>query len=258
MHKLLLYVTLVTCVTVMTHAQPQAFTGHPGDVVAISGTVKAFGKSWDGLVGIDLNVKPGVYPISIVANDGSPSRSTSLTVLAKAFTVRRLRVAPSFVNPPDTEVPRILEEAKRTEAIFKQHTARKWTGAFQLPVDGQPTSNFGTRSFYNGQARSPHTGVDFLSPTGTPIHAANSGTVALAEPLYFTGNTVIVDYGDGLFALFAHMSEIHVHAGDAVTPDTILGLVGQTGRVTGPHLHWAVRLQGARVDPLTLVAATHH
>ena len=129
-------------------------------------------------------------------------------------------------------------------------------GAFLLPVAEPPTSSFGTRSVFNGQPRSPHTGTDFLSPSGTPIHAANHGVVALAEPLYFTGNTVIIDYGDGLYSLFAHMSEIRARVGDILEPETVVGLVGATGRVTGPHLHWGVRLQGANVDPLSLVAAT--
>ena len=95
-----------------------------------------------------------------------------------------------------------------------------------------------------------------MSGTGTAIRGAGNGVVALAEPLYFTGNTVIVDHGAGLYSLFAHLSEFRVAKGDAVAPDTIVGLVGATGRVTGPHLHWSVRLNGARVDPLSLIAAT--
>jgi murein DD-endopeptidase MepM/ murein hydrolase activator NlpD len=145
---------------------------------------------------------------------------------------------------------------KTTERIFHTTTPRLWSGAFLLPVDGMPNSNFGSRSYFNGRARSPHAGVDFTAATGTPIRAANHGVIVLAEPLYFTRNTVIVDYGSGLYSLFAHLSEFHVKSGDTVSPDTVVGRVGQTGRVTGPHLHWSVRLQGARVDPLSLVAAT--
>ena len=95
-----------------------------------------------------------------------------------------------------------------------------------------------------------------MSETGTPIRASNHGSIALAAPLYFTGNTVIVDHGARLFSVFAHLSALHVKPGDVATPETIVGLVGATGRVTGPHLHWSVRLNGARVDPLSLVAAT--
>jgi murein DD-endopeptidase MepM/ murein hydrolase activator NlpD len=207
-------------------------------------------QTWNALVGIDLDTKPDVYRITI----GSQVRV--LRVAAKKFDVRRLRVAEEFVNPPASSMEQITRDNRILAAIYARITPRRWTGSFILPVDGAPTSNFGTVSYFNGQRRSPHTGVDFLSPTGTPIRASNHGTVVLAEPLYFTGNTVIVDYGDGLYSLFAHLSQLRVKAGAEVQPDTIVGLVGATGRVTGPHLHWTVRLHGARVDPTSLVYAT--
>jgi murein DD-endopeptidase MepM/ murein hydrolase activator NlpD len=139
---------------------------------------------------------------------------------------------------------------------YARVSPRIWTGPFVLPVDGKPTSNFGTRSFYNGEPRAPHAGVDFVGRPGTPIRAANQGVVVLARPLYFTGNTIVVDHGAGLFSVFAHLSEFRARAGEVVEPETVVGLVGSTGRVTGPHLHWSVRLNGARVDPMSLVAAT--
>lgn len=223
-------------------------TAQPGDVVRIDGSATVLGKTWQDLIGVDLETKPGTY---------RASPDVVLQILPKQFPVRRLHVAPDFVTPPPEALARIAEDNKKTSVIWDRITARKWTGAFLLPVSGgQPTSNFGTRSYFNGQRRSPHAGVDFLSQTGTPIRAANHGTVVLAEPLYFTGNTVIIDYGDGLYSLYAHLSEFKSHQGDTVAPETVVGLVGATGRVTGPHLHWAVRLQGARVDPLSLVAAT--
>jgi murein DD-endopeptidase MepM/ murein hydrolase activator NlpD len=222
-------------------------TGHPGDVVRVDGEVTVLGKTWKDLIGIDLARKPGTYRMSSGA---------ALQVLPKQFPVRRLTVAPSFVTPPPEALPQIAADNKKTSAIWAVVTPRKWVNPFLLPVTETPTSSFGTRSFFNGQPRSPHTGTDFLSPSGTSIHAANRGVVVLAEPLYFTGNTVIIDYGDGLYSLFAHMSEIRAHVGDTVEPETVVGLVGATGRVTGPHLHWGVRLQGANVDPLSLVAAT--
>jgi murein DD-endopeptidase MepM/ murein hydrolase activator NlpD len=205
---------------------------------------------WNTLIGIDLSTKPGVYQLTI----GKQARV--LRVLPKQFPVRRLHVAENFVNPPQSAMDQITRDNRKTAQIFETVTPRRWSGPFVLPVDGMPTSNFGTVSYFNGQRRSPHTGVDFLSPTGTPIRASNHGTVALAEPLYFTGNTVIIDYGDGLYSLFAHLSEFRVKEGDVVAPETIVGLVGATGRVTGPHLHWTVRLHGARVDPTSLVFAT--
>lgn len=235
---------------------------YPGDVVRIEipgvdrFSATAFGKDIkDVLIGVDLDTKPGTYTLRVETPDGRVA-TRSLRVSPKAFPVRRLTVPPGFVNPPPDALERIATEFKTTEGIFHSTTPRKWSGAFLLPVDGTPSSNFGTRSFFNGRRRSPHAGVDFGGQPGTPIRAANHGIVALAEPLYFTGNTVIIDYGGGLFSLFAHLSEFTVKKGDTVSPDTIVGLVGATGRVTGPHLHWSVRLQGARVDPLSLVAAT--
>lgn len=222
-------------------------TGYPGDVIGIDGEVTVLGKTWHGLMGIDLATTPGTYRISA---------TSVLRVLAKQFSVRRLTVAPKFVTPPPEAEAQIEEDYKKTSAIWAVMTPRKWSGAFLLPVDQRPTSSFGARSVFNGQPRSPHTGTDFLSPSGTPIRAANTGVVVLAEPLYFTGNTIIIDYGDGLYSLYAHLSELRAHEGDEVAPDTIVGLVGATGRVTGAHLHWGVRLQGASVDPLSLVAAT--
>jgi len=222
-------------------------TAHPGDVVEVNGEVTVLGKTWKDLVGIDLATKPGTYRMS---------SGVILRVLPKQFPVRRLTVAAEFVTPPAEALAQIADDAKKTSALWSRITPRKWSGAFLLPVYDTATSSFGTRSFFNGQPRSPHTGTDFLSPSGRPIRAANRGVVVLAEPLYFTGNTVIVDYGDGLYSLFAHLSELRTHEGDTVEGDTIVGLVGATGRVTGAHLHWGVKLQGANVDPLTLVAAT--
>jgi murein DD-endopeptidase MepM/ murein hydrolase activator NlpD len=210
---------------------------------------------WSALIGVDLDTRPGTYPIR-VTNGAGRSVTQPLHVMAKQFQVRRLRVAPDFVDPPPETLDQIARDNKKVAEAYARRSPKHWRGAFLLPVDGQPTSNFGTRSYYNGQRRAPHTGIDFVGEPGTPVRASNHGVVALAEPLYFTGNTVIVNYGAGLLSLFAHLSEFRVAEGDTVTPETIIGLVGATGRVTGPHLHWSVRLDGARVDPLSLVAAT--
>ena len=119
---------------------------------------------------------------------------------------------------------------------------------------GIANSAFGTRSVFNGKPRNAHGGADLLSPSGTPVHAPNGGRIAVARDLYFSGNTVVIDHGLGLFSMLAHLSAIDVHEGDRVTAGTVVGRVGATGRVTGPHLHWAVRASGARVDPLALLA----
>lgn len=210
---------------------------------------------WSALAGVDLETKPGKYALRIDQGDNRVS-TRLIQVHAKQFRVRRLRVPDTFVNPPPEALTQISSDNKMLAAAYAQITPQRWSGAFVLPVDGTPTSNFGTRSYYNGVPRSPHAGVDFMGEPGTPIRASNHGSVALAAPLYFTGNTVIIDHGARLFSVFAHLSEFHVKAGDVVTPETVVGLVGATGRVTGPHLHWSVRLNGARVDPLSLIAVT--
>ncbi len=213
-------------------------------------------QKWHALAGIDLDTKPGTYRLHIHRSASVAAATHTLQVLPKQFRVRRLRVPGSFVEPPAEALEQISKDSAELAEAYARVSSRKWSSAFVLPVDGKPTSNFGTRSYYNGQRRSPHAGVDFAGKIGTPVRAANAGNVVVARPMYFTGNTIVVDYGDRLFSIFAHLSELHAKAGDTVEPTTVVGLLGATGRVTGPHLHWSVRLNGARVDPLSLVAAT--
>lgn len=216
------------------------------------------GKTWRGLVGIDLETRPGEYIVTIEASrPGWPALTAMhrLRVSRTRFPTRRLRVAERYVNPPAGIIERIQRESQRLRAIFEEVTPRRWDGPFLSPVNDNPTGNFGARSLFNGQPRNAHAGVDFMSADGTPIRAPNAGQIVLAEDLFFTGNTVIVDHGLGLYSLFAHLSRIDVQHGQAVEPGETVGLVGATGRATGPHLHWAVRLSGARVDPFSLIAA---
>jgi murein DD-endopeptidase MepM/ murein hydrolase activator NlpD len=211
---------------------------------------------WRAFLGIDLETEPGAYRMEIQRSGETTAAIHTVNVETRQFRVRRLRVSGAFVDPPPEALEQIALDSQTLSDVYARVSPTEWAGAFLLPVNGKPSSNFGTRSYYNGQRRSPHAGVDFAGATGTPIRAANHGTVALAASLYFTGNTVVVDYGSRLFSVFAHLSALHVKAGDLVGPETIVGLVGATGRVTGPHLHWSVRLNGARVDPLSLIAAT--
>lgn len=211
---------------------------------------------WSALAAIDLDTKPGAYFLRIQRSGNVPEETRTLQVLPKQFRVRRLRVPADFVEPPPAALEQIARDGAELAAAYARISPKRWEGAFVMPVDGQATSNFGTRSYYNGQARAPHAGVDFVGEPGTPVRAANRGEVVVAAEMYFTGNTIVVDYGDRLISVFAHLSELRSKAGDTVEPTTIVGLVGSTGRVTGPHLHWSIRLNGARVDPLSLVAAT--
>jgi murein DD-endopeptidase MepM/ murein hydrolase activator NlpD len=213
---------------------------------------------WRAIVGIDLDVVPNTYVLSVDARVGDTTRHVTdqLVVANREFPTRKLTVDDAYVNPPAAVTERITQEAKDLDLIWKSSApARLWSGAFERPVPQDANSAFGSRSVFNGEARSPHSGADFSSPAGTPIHAPNAGKVVLARELYFTGNTVIIDHGLGLFSLMAHLSQIDVNAGDAIAGGRVVGLVGATGRVTGPHLHWGVRLGGARVDPLSLLDA---
>jgi murein DD-endopeptidase MepM/ murein hydrolase activator NlpD len=214
-------------------------------------------RTWRALIGIDLDVAPAVYPVSIVAHAGArPLHAThELDVQPKNFATRTLQVEEGYVNPPPSVQERIERDAAALRHVWQSAAPeRLWTGTFVRPVPGESVSRFGSRSVFNGQPRSPHSGGDFMSPAGTPIHAPNAGRVALARDLYFSGNTVVIDHGLGLFSTLAHMSAIDVREGEMVGAGQIVGRVGATGRVTGPHLHWAVRVGTARVDPLALLA----
>lgn len=213
---------------------------------------------WQGLVAAALDARPGAYTVDVVGLDaaGTASNSqTSLTVVPKQYETRRLRVGGQFVNPPAGEAQRIADEAKRLAALFTQATPRMWRGTFEVPVPGTATSSFGRLTVLNGEPRGRHQGADFRAATGTRVVAPNAGHVVMAEDLYFSGNTVVIDHGLGMFSLLAHLSRIDVTVGRDVTRGEVVGLSGATGRVTGPHLHWALRLSEFSVDPLAVVAA---
>jgi murein DD-endopeptidase MepM/ murein hydrolase activator NlpD len=282
---LLFTLTLLACAlskTVAGHdegaltARSSSRTLQPGGVVVISVTSAAplttlsghvFGRpirfwtatplEWQGLVAADLEAKPGVYGVDMIgatASGTAVTGKTTLTVVRKQFETRRLRVGGEFVNPPDAETERIASEAKRLAALFSQTTPRVWRGPFQAPVPGTATSSFGRLTVLNGQPRGRHQGADFRAASGTPIVAPNAGRIVLAEDLYFSGNTIVIDHGLGMFSLLAHLSRIDVAVGDEVAGGQLLGASGATGRVTGPHLHWALRLSEFSVDPLSVVA----
>jgi murein DD-endopeptidase MepM/ murein hydrolase activator NlpD len=250
----------------VTHA---ARAVQPGEVVLLTIAdvpgpveVRAFGRRWpavpDGsnrwqaLVGIDLDTKPGRYEVAVTI--GGTRVTHPLVVSARVFPTRRLKVDPALVHPPPEERERIDREARELSAIWAASPAeRLWSATFVRPVPDPANSAFGTHSVYNGEPTSQHAGADFLSPAGRPVKAPNAGRVVIAGSRYFSGNTVVIDHGQGLFSLLAHLSEIDVKPGALVSVGDVVGKVGATGRVTGPHLHWTVRVNGARVDPLSLL-----
>jgi len=240
-----------------------ATTTQPADVVRARAfdrdlaTFRLDAARWQALLGIDIDTQPGSYEVAFEATSAghTMTATTEIHITAGAFGRRVLRVDDTFVNPPQPAITRITSEAREVEQLWTQsEPLRLWDLGFVRPVPGRANGAFGSRSIFNGQPRQPHGGADFLSPAGTPIHAPNSGRIVLARDLYFTGNTVVIDHGLGMFSLLAHLSVMDVHQGELVTRGQIIGQVGATGRVTGPHLHWAVRMNGARVDPLSLLA----
>ncbi|MGB8474514.1 MAG: M23 family metallopeptidase [Candidatus Acidiferrum sp.] len=210
------------------------------------------------LLGVDLQKPTGKYEFLVSAQMPSGehvSCRAMVEVEAGHFATEKLTVKRKFVEPDPAQLARAEEETKKLRAIFDQVTPeRLWNGPFRVPLDGVfKGTNFGRRRVLNGHPGSPHTGVDFPAPTGTPVHAAQSGRVVLAEPLFFSGNTVIVDHGLGIYTFYCHFSKIDAKVGDTVRAGTILGKVGATGRVTGPHLHWGLTVERARVNALDIV-----
>jgi murein DD-endopeptidase MepM/ murein hydrolase activator NlpD len=218
---------------------------------------------WKGLVGVDLEKAVGEYELKATGQTASGEKvlcNAKLEVKEGKFATEKLTVGKQFVEPSPEQVKRANEERQILREIFDRVTPeRLWDGKFRIPLDGVTTgSNFGKRRVLNGNPGSPHTGADFPAPTGTPIHAAQRGRVVLAEELFFSGNTVVLDHGLGIYTFYGHLSEIGVKVGDSVETGDALGKVGATGRVTGPHLHWGLTVERARVNPLQIVKLLGH
>ena len=205
-----------------------------------------------GLVGVPLETPARAHDVLVQATgptgDSVATRLT-LRVQSRQFATRRLTVEPRFVDPPSDEVPRILGDQARLDETFMQVTERLWRGPFVAPVAGRATSSFGRLTVLNAQPRGRHQGADFSVAAGTPVRAPNVGRVAVAADLYFSGNTIVLDHGGGLFSLFAHLSRMAVVEGAIVATGDWVGDVGATGRVTGPHLHWAVHVRRPECGP---------
>jgi murein DD-endopeptidase MepM/ murein hydrolase activator NlpD len=213
---------------------------------------------WRALLGVDLEQAAGDYKLGVTGKAAAGealSCVASIDVKAGKFKTESLKVAPNFVKPDPEQLAKAEQDRTKLREIFATVTREKlWSGRFQLPLDGGKTfGNFGKRRVLNGEAGSPHTGVDLPSPTGTPVHAAQRGRVVLAEPLYFSGSTVVVDHGWGVYTLYGHFSETDVRVGEMVAAGAVIGKVGATGRATGPHLHWGLTVDRARVDAMAIV-----
>jgi murein DD-endopeptidase MepM/ murein hydrolase activator NlpD len=220
-------------------------------------------KTWFALAGVSLETGPGTYALELAGETKAGKLSNTNLSFRPKFVVTRakypkievkLSVEGKFTEPTPEQQKQIQDAQEiKKEYLNRVSPKREWSGQFTAPVDGAISDVFGSQRVFNGKTSSPHLGLDFRVPSGTPIAALNDGTVLLARPLYFEGNFVVLDHGQGLLTLYLHLSEFKVHEGDEVKRGQEIGLSGGTGRATGPHLHLAVRWQGTYLDPARLL-----
>lgn len=209
-------------------------------------------------VGVDLEHPPGPLEAVLAGMTGAGRpvhAGTRLIVVDGNYPVQRLTVPRSFTELDAATLARVADEKRVLDRVWETATvARMWHARFRLPLrDVVRGSGFGLRRVINGEPRSPHTGMDFSVPAGTPVLAANAGLVVLAEEHFFAGRSIVLDHGEGLYTMYFHLQESLVGLGRRVTQGEPIGRVGSTGRATGPHLHWGARLYGARIDPEALL-----
>jgi murein DD-endopeptidase MepM/ murein hydrolase activator NlpD len=206
---------------------------------------------WIAIVGIPLSVKPGTEQLQVA------DKTREFEVGSKLYSEQRITLKnQQQVNPNAKNLARIERELTEQTNAYQQFSARQPSNLlFDRPVSGELSSPFGLRRFFNGEERNPHSGLDFAASRGTPIKAPAAGKVILIGDYFFNGQTVFVDHGQGLISMFCHLSAIDVKLGDELLRGGVLGKVGATGRATGPHLHWNVSLNDARVDPAIFIGA---
>lgn len=239
----------------------------PGDAIAgLHGTLAGeplhfeqdADSTWRAVGGIPVTAAETIpITLEVTGRRGAPEhRFVRMPVTRVAFAAERLRVAPQFTAPPDSALAaRIRAETEAAQQVARRshETPRLWHGAFQRPAGGPISSTFGTGREFNNEVRSRHMGVDFSGEGGAPVRAPNRGIVALVGDFYYAGNVVYVDHGRGLVTAYLHLSEVVVAHGDTLAAGDLIGRIGATGRVTGPHLHWTARYGRVTVDPLGLL-----
>ena len=206
------------------------------------------------VIGLSLGSKPGRHYLK-VKNSSGETQNLGFQVEDKAYEEQHITIKDKRkVNPEKRDMERIARESKQIKSALRHWSQQDDVVlAFEKPVEGPTSSPFGLRRFFNEQARNPHSGLDIAAPEGTPIRAPAPGTVIETGDFFFNGNTVLLDHGQGLVTMYCHMNRIDVTPGQTVNSGEVLGEVGMTGRVTGPHLHWGVSLNDARIDPLLLL-----
>ena len=215
-------------------------------------------KAWFALAGASLETKPGAYPVELRAE----AEGGKLLTYQQRISLQRQRYpkailkVPGRYTAPSSEEQHQIEQDKETKAqVFQTLSAdREWNGSFTRPVEAKISDVFGVQRVFNGTVQSTHQGLDFRVPAGTPVAAVNRGRIILARPLFFEGNCVMIDHGQGLLTLYLHLSKFLIKEGDTVENGQLIALSGGTGRATGPHLHLAVRWQGVYLNPAGLLS----
>ena len=218
-------------------------------------------KLWFALAGVGQETKPGIYTLQLHSETSVGKSAGQAISFDKRIRVERkpyprvlLKVPGRYTAPSPEDQHQIAEDKGiKTEAFKTVTPDREWKGSFAPPVTADISDIFGVERVFNGSVQSTHQGLDFRVPSGTPVAAVNSGRVILAQPLFFEGNCVVIDHGQGLLTLYLHLSKFSVKQGDDVSKGQEIGLSGGTGRATGPHLHLAVRWQGVYLDPQILL-----
>jgi murein DD-endopeptidase MepM/ murein hydrolase activator NlpD len=215
----------------------------------------ADGARYRAIVGIALATKPGAYQLTVARHVG-PSESVSFTVVDKKYREQQLKVPDKQVNLSPADATRVETEQQHLRQLYDaQSDSVPVTFSLAVPVNGPRSSSFGMRRVFNGQSRNPHSGMDIAADTGTAITAPADGTVIDVGNYFFNGNNVLIDHGGGFLTMYCHLSAFAVKTGDVVRTGQVIGKVGATGRVTGPHLHFGVLLNGASVDPALFLPA---
>jgi hypothetical protein len=209
---------------------------------------------WSGFIGADLTTRPGRYKLKISPTNKKSPHLITISVLSRDYGIRRLTLPREMVELDADTLKRAKEEIRVVRGLFIRPAGYSlWRGRWIRPVAGTVVSPFGCRCIINGEERSPHSGVDLKAEQGTPVKATNRGKVALVADHFFSGLSVFIDHGGGIQSMYFHLSQVFVQVGQVVEKGTTLGLSGSSGRVTGPHLHFGVRLNGERVNPINLI-----